>query len=60
MDMPYERARAQYEIARNGGAGARREALLADAAATLERLGALQMLRRVREAQARTDAQRGT
>jgi class 3 adenylate cyclase/tetratricopeptide (TPR) repeat protein len=60
MDMPYERARAQYEIARHGGAGARRDALLADAAATLERLGALQMLRRVREAQAQTDAERGT
>jgi class 3 adenylate cyclase/tetratricopeptide (TPR) repeat protein len=59
MDMPYERARAQYEIARHGGAGARREALLADAAATLERLGALQMLRRVREAQAPTEAKRG-
>ena len=59
MDMPYERARAQYEIARHGGAGATREAVLADAAATLERLGALQMLRRVRKAQARTDAQRG-
>ena len=60
MDMPYERARAQYEIARHGGAGARREALLADAAATLERLGALEMLRRVRDAQAPGQAEEGT
>ena len=60
MDMPYERARAQYEIARHDGAGAGREALLADAAATLERLGALEMLRRVREAQARAESEEGT
>jgi eukaryotic-like serine/threonine-protein kinase len=60
MDMPYERARAQYEIARHDGPGPRREALLADAAATLERLGALEMLRRVREAQAQTESEEGT
>jgi class 3 adenylate cyclase/tetratricopeptide (TPR) repeat protein len=53
MDASYERARAQYEIARHDGAGAGRDAYLAAAAATLEELGALQMLRRVREAQGR-------
>jgi hypothetical protein len=57
MDTPYERARAQYEIARHDAAGAGREAYLADAAATLERLGALQMLNRVRKAQAQLDAE---
>ena len=60
MDMPYERARAQYEIGRHGGASANREAVLADAAATLERLGALEMLRRVRQAQAPGQAEEGT
>jgi class 3 adenylate cyclase/tetratricopeptide (TPR) repeat protein len=50
IDAQYELARARYEIARHGGAGAEQQAYLGDAAATLERLGALQMLRRVREA----------
>jgi len=54
MDAPYELARARYEIARHGGAGAERKVYFNDAAATLERLGALQMLRRVREAQGET------
>jgi tetratricopeptide (TPR) repeat protein len=52
MDMPFERARALYEIARHGGAGPRREQYLADAAHTFDRLGAGYMLRRVREQQA--------
>jgi class 3 adenylate cyclase/tetratricopeptide (TPR) repeat protein len=56
MDAPYDRARVQYEIARHGGAGGGREAYLADAAATLEWLGAMQMLRRVREAQGHVEA----
>ena len=43
-------ARARYEIARHSDAAtAERQAYLADAAVTFERLGALQMLRRVRE-----------
>jgi tetratricopeptide (TPR) repeat protein len=54
MDIPYERAAARYEIARHDGAGPGREALLAQAAATLEELGALRMLGRVREAQERS------
>jgi len=54
MDAPYELARARYEIARRGGAGAERKVYFDDAAATFERLGALQMLRRVREAQGET------
>jgi hypothetical protein len=53
----FELARARYEIARHSDAAAgQREAYLADAAATFERLGALQMLRRVREAQADDEA----
>jgi class 3 adenylate cyclase/tetratricopeptide (TPR) repeat protein len=49
----FELARARYEIARHSDpAAAERRAYLADAATTFERLGALQMLRRVREAQA--------
>ena len=49
----FELARARYEIARHSeGASGERRAYLADAAATFEHLGALQMLRRVREAQA--------
>jgi class 3 adenylate cyclase/tetratricopeptide (TPR) repeat protein len=56
MDAQYELARARYEIARHGGAGAARRAYLSDAAARLERLGALQMLRRVREAQGETSS----
>ena len=51
MDMPFERARARYEIARHGGAGGERDALLHDAARTFESLGADYMLRRVREQQ---------
>jgi class 3 adenylate cyclase/tetratricopeptide (TPR) repeat protein len=51
----YEVARARYEIARHGAADAERRAYLADAAATFERVGALQMLRRVRDAQAREE-----
>jgi tetratricopeptide (TPR) repeat protein len=50
-DMPFERARARYEIARHGGAPGARELLLADAARTFQRLGAHHMLRRVREQQ---------
>ncbi|MEA2141595.1 MAG: hypothetical protein QOI64_25 [Solirubrobacteraceae bacterium] len=52
MEMPFERAKARYEIARRGGAGAERAAYLAGAAATFDELGAQQMLRRVREAEA--------
>jgi hypothetical protein len=51
MNTPYERTRAQYELARHGVAGAGRESALADAEATFERLGALRMLSRVRETQ---------
>jgi hypothetical protein len=51
MDMPFERARARYEIARHWVAGDDREALLEDAARTFEGLGADYMLRRVREQQ---------
>jgi tetratricopeptide (TPR) repeat protein len=47
----YDFARARYEIARHDAAGVQRRAYLESAAATLERLGALQMLRQVREAQ---------
>jgi class 3 adenylate cyclase/tetratricopeptide (TPR) repeat protein len=50
----YELARARYELARHGAAADERRAYLADAAATFERLGALQMLGRVREAQDQT------
>jgi hypothetical protein len=56
LDTPYERARAQYELARHEREGSRREAVLADAEATFEQLGALRMLRRVREAQSRVQA----
>jgi class 3 adenylate cyclase/tetratricopeptide (TPR) repeat protein len=56
----FELARARYEIARHGDAAAQRRAYLADAAATFERLGALQMLRRVREAQAQDEAKGAT
>jgi hypothetical protein len=52
MEMPFERAKARYEIARHGGAGDERAAYLAGAAATFEELGARQMLRRVRQAEA--------
>jgi tetratricopeptide (TPR) repeat protein len=51
-DMPFERARARYEIARHGGAGSHRDAWLEDASDTFRALGASQMVRRVREAQA--------
>jgi class 3 adenylate cyclase/tetratricopeptide (TPR) repeat protein len=51
----FELARARYEIARHSDA-AERGAYLTDAATTFERLGALQMLRRVREAQANDEA----
>ncbi len=51
MDMPFERARARYEIARRGGAGAERASYLEDAARTFRSLGAGLMLARVREAQ---------
>jgi tetratricopeptide (TPR) repeat protein len=51
VDAHYDLARARFEIARHGGAGVERRAYLEGAAATLERLGALQMLRQVREAQ---------
>jgi tetratricopeptide (TPR) repeat protein len=56
LDTPYERARAQYELGRHDVEGGRREAVLAEAEATFEQLGALQMLRRVREAQGRVQA----
>jgi hypothetical protein len=56
MDTPYERARAQYEQARHDLGGVHGEAVLAEAEATFERLGALRMLRRVREAQRRAEA----
>jgi tetratricopeptide (TPR) repeat protein len=51
MDMPFERARARYEIARRGGAGAQRASYLEDAARTFHSLGAGLMLARVRDAQ---------
>jgi eukaryotic-like serine/threonine-protein kinase len=51
----FELARARYEIARHSDA-VERGAYLTDAATTFERLGALQMLRRVREAQANDEA----
>ena len=54
MEMPFDRARARYEIARHGLAGSDRDALLGDAAATFAELGSERMLRRVRE-----DRQRG-
>ena len=57
MDTPYERARAQYEQARHDRGDVHREAVLAEAETTFERLGALRMLRRVREAQSRVEAQ---
>jgi hypothetical protein len=49
MDMPFERARARFELARHGGDHAAE--LLRESAATFERLGARYMLRRVREEQ---------
>jgi hypothetical protein len=52
MDMPFELARARYEIASHGGPGADRAAHLAGAATTFEQLGARRMLRRVRDAEA--------
>ena len=51
MEMPFERARARYEIARHGIAPDSRDLLLADAARTFEELGAGHMLRRVRAEQ---------
>jgi class 3 adenylate cyclase/tetratricopeptide (TPR) repeat protein len=51
MDMPFERARARFEIARHGGGGAERGDLLEQAARTFDELGARYMLRRVREEQ---------
>lgn len=51
MNMPFERARARFEIARHGGAGAERAAYLDQAAETFRELGAAYMLRRVREEQ---------
>jgi eukaryotic-like serine/threonine-protein kinase len=56
----FELARARYEIARHDDAAAQRRAYLADAATTFERLGALQMLRRVRDAQAQDEAKGAT
>jgi tetratricopeptide (TPR) repeat protein len=51
MDMPFEHARARFEIARHGGAGAGRADYLEQAAKTFDELGAAYMLRRVREEQ---------
>jgi class 3 adenylate cyclase/tetratricopeptide (TPR) repeat protein len=51
MNMPFERARARFELARHGGAGAERAAYLEQAAKTFSELGAAYMLRRVREEQ---------
>jgi tetratricopeptide (TPR) repeat protein len=51
----FELARARFEIARHGAPASQRDAHLAYAATTFERLGALQMLRRVRDAQAREE-----
>jgi class 3 adenylate cyclase/tetratricopeptide (TPR) repeat protein len=51
MDMPFERARARFEIARHGGGGAERAEYLEQAAKTFDELGAAYMLRRVREEQ---------
>jgi hypothetical protein len=49
MNMPFERARARFEIARHGGA--ERPAYLEQAAKTFSELGAAYMLRRVHEEQ---------
>jgi class 3 adenylate cyclase/tetratricopeptide (TPR) repeat protein len=51
MEMPFERARARFEIARHGGGGRERTAHLEEAAKTFSQLGAAYMLRRVREEQ---------
>jgi hypothetical protein len=48
MNMPFERARARFEIARHGGG----RVDLEEAAKTFDELGAGYMLRRVREEQA--------
>jgi class 3 adenylate cyclase/tetratricopeptide (TPR) repeat protein len=50
MNMPFEGARARFEIARHGG-GAERAVYLDHAADTFSELGAAYMLRRVREEQ---------
>lgn len=57
MATPYERARAQYELARRDPDAGRREAVLAEAQATFEQLGALRMLRRVREVRGHVQAE---
>lgn len=51
MDMPFERARARFEIARHGGGGAERADYLEQAAKTFDELGAAYLLRSVREEQ---------
>jgi class 3 adenylate cyclase/tetratricopeptide (TPR) repeat protein len=51
MNMPFERARARFEIARHGGGGSERAAQLEQAARTFEELGATYLLRRLRKEQ---------